>query len=153
MCHDTFRDALLAGTSLHEVGAAGTVYTELRHRANNSAISRYLLVNNNHHDYPHMPTYSHGNLYNLFDGLYDDISRVGGVTWLFHDEPSYHFDEVEIKGKAHVALLSNTSNEEVNVHVTKLTGDRSGVVHIAQRQTFEFEELNVYLPCNVMNYK
>lgn len=141
------------GTSLHEVGAGGTAYVELRNTTTNKPEYKSLKVDNNGNDYPHMATYSEGDLRNLFDGMFVDIERVGGVTYLYHNDTSYDFDLFDIRGNAHVAILSDTANEDISVFVNKMTGDRTGVLHIAQRQTFEFIHLDIYLPCNVMDYK
>ena len=92
-------------------------------------------------------------LENLFDGDYNNIGQAGGVTWLYHNDTTYSFDEVTISGNAHVAILSNTSSTNVVISADILKGDRSGVLHAGKRQTFKFRDINVYLPLNIRAYK
>jgi hypothetical protein len=75
---------------------------------------------------------------NLLDGIYDDISESGGITWLYHDDPVYKFDTVTLQGNAHVAILSNTSSQDIEIIVTDLMGDTTGVLHTGRRQRFRF---------------
>lgn len=65
----------------------------------------------------------------------------------------YSFDSVIIEGNAHVAILSNTSYELAHVDAGLLEGDRSGVLHIGQQQTFNFSDVNTYIPVNIMAYR
>ena len=100
------------GASDYEVGGAGTVYIEqYRDIVNDSStndtrasLHKTLRVNNNGRPYPRAATYAHGDLRNLLDGQYDDISQSGGITWLWHSSHSYDFDEV---GFLDISAFSN----------------------------------------------
>ncbi|XP_038052472.1 uncharacterized protein LOC119725183 [Patiria miniata] len=152
------------GSSAYEVGGAGTVYIEQYMNnvtdANETNLNetrvtlhKTLKINNNGRPYPHAATYSHGDLRNLLNGEYDDITRSGGITWLWHSSNSYNFDEVHVHGNAHIAILSDTSAEVVQVRGGKLFGDRSAVLHVGRNQTFGFDWVDIYFAANVMLYR
>ena len=143
----------IIGVSLYESGGAGTIYKEKRNMTSGVTEHRDLTVDNQGHAYPHGADYLGGDLRSLLDGDYADIHRVGGVTWLYHDSLSYTFDVMTISGNAHVAVLSNTSSEDVDVSIGVLNGDRSGILHTGQRQTFRYRKIDVYLPINIMAYR
>ena len=94
-----------------------------------------------------------GALRNLSDGDYSDISELGGVTWLSHDSLHYQFDIATVEGNAHVAILSNTSKDDIDVRIGFLYGDKTGVLHAGKRQTFGYTQVDSYLPVNVMAYR
>ena len=52
-----------------------------------------------------------------------------------------------------MAILSDTSTEEVQVLGGRLFGDRSAVFHIGQNQLFGFDWVDVYFAANVMLYR
>ena len=137
----------------YESGGAGTIFTELINITTGQSTHREMRVDNNGIAYPHEPVHSAGALRNLSDGDYADISKIGGVTWLFHESQIYKFDIVTVEGNAHVAILSDTTNEDADVRIGLLMGDRSGVLHAGKRQTFGYSKVDVYLPVNVMAYK
>ena len=70
-----------------------------------------------------------------------------------HKSPFFEFNELGIYGKSHVAFYTNKDEEEGIVNIDMLWGDRTGVLHIGQRQKFAFEDFNVYMPVNLLNYK
>ena len=86
------------GDGSHEVGGAGTVYLEqLRVTEDTGARAvthRILRVNNGDRPEPLAQDTTQGPLRNLLDGLYDDITEAGGITWLWHTENQYEFNEV-----------------------------------------------------------
>lgn len=129
------------------------MYVELFNASNNVAINKKLIVDNNGHTYPRAANISHGDRHNLSDGIYDDISESGGITWLYHDDPVYKFDTVTLQGNAHVAILSNTSSQDIEIIVTDLMGDTTGVLHIGRRQRFRFTNVDTYMPINIMCYR
>ena len=135
------------------MGGAGTVYVELINATTSQTIYRKIHVNNNGIPYPKAPNTAHGDLRNLLDGEYDDISEAGGVTWLYHNSRQYFFNEMTIEGNAHVAILSNTSHEAIDIRGERLYGDRTGVLHSGKNQTFGFLDVDVYMPINIMSYR
>lgn len=142
----------LSGTSTLETGGAGTVYVELSN-SSGTILHRKIYVDNNGHPYPRGSDLTQGSLRNLLNGSYDDISEVGGVTWLYHNATEYFFNTMTISGNAHVAILSNTSSQDINIYGIKLYGDRSGVLHCGRRQRYGFEDIDIYMPVNIMAYR
>ena len=143
---------VLSGTSTSETGGAGTVYVELSN-SSGTVLQREITVDNNGHPYPKASDVNQGNLRNLLDGSYDDISRVGGVTWLYHNDTEYFFNTMTISGNAHVAILSNTSSQDINIKGIRLFGDRTGVLHCGRRQNFGLQDIDIYMPINIMAYR
>ena len=121
--------------------------------ANGSLSYQKLVIDNNGHAYPHASVYSQGELRSLLNGEYSDITYAGGITWLWHQELSYNFRQLDVRGNAHVALLSDTDNEQIDVRVGFLWGDRTGVLHAGINQTFGLTEVDVYLPANLVSYR
>jgi len=143
---------MFLGRSDYEVGGSGTIYTEGITGIDGDS-KRQLVINNNHVGYPHEAVYSEKPRRTILGGVYDDISEVGGVTWLYHPSQQYQFDVVTISGDAHVAIHSNMALEQADVRIGYLMGDRSGVIHAGANQTFGYRKVNVYLPINVMAYR
>ena len=53
-----------------------------------------------------------GVLRTLYDGDFTvDLSRIGGVTYLNHDDPHYSFTQFWLLGNAHCAVQTDTSQE------------------------------------------
>ena len=52
-----------------------------------------------------------------------------------------------------VAVLSNTSSQDLTINAGLLTGDRSGLLHVGRRQTFAFSKVDTYIPVNIMAYQ
>ncbi|KAL4226615.1 hypothetical protein ACF0H5_014598 [Mactra antiquata] len=140
------------GTSNSESGGAGTSYLESRY-SNGSLNVQKLTIDNNGHDYPHAFDYSEGILRNLLDGQYIDISYSGGVTWLYHDDNTYLFKELDVRGNAHVAILSDTDNEVIDVRIDFLWGDKTGVLHAGRNQTFGVTDVDTYFTNNLASYR
>lgn len=141
------------GISNFESGGAGTAYIELYNDTSKLPINKKLTVDNNGHDYPKAANVAHGDRHNLLNGVYDDISESGGITWLYHNDPQYKFDIVDLKGNAHAAILSNTSSQDIDIRVQRLMGDTTGVLHAGRRQTFGFINVDTYMPINIMCYR
>ncbi|KAH3816402.1 hypothetical protein DPMN_117918 [Dreissena polymorpha] len=140
------------GVSNSETGGAGTAY--LDSKFNNGTLAyQKMTIDNNGHAYPRSSNYAEGNLRSLLNGEYGDISYAGGVTWLFHEALQYRFKELDVRGNAHVAILSDTDNEVIDVRVDFLWGDRSGVLHAGKNQTFGLTEVDTYLPVNLASYR
>ena len=134
----------------YESGGPGTMYKEV---TNPTASHSEIFIDNGGIPYPHEPVYSMGALRNVSDGDYTDITEIGGVAWLYHSSHHYQFDVATVSGNAHVAILSDTSQEDVDVRIGYLYGDKTGVLHAGQRQTFGYAQVNSYLPVNVMAYR
>ena len=144
---------LFKGVSNFETGGAGTKYIELFNSSTGIAKTRELQVDNNGIKYPRAAIVSFGDRTNLLDGRYDDISEAGGITWLYHNDPKYKFNTVTLSGNAHVAILSNTSAEDIDIRIDYLYGDTTGVLHTGKRQTFGFTNVDTYMPINILSYR
>nr|XP_054759184.1 uncharacterized protein LOC129265193 [Lytechinus pictus] len=144
------------GSSSKEDGGAGTVYLERHELLSNTSrqvTHKILKVNNRGRSEPRSLDGSQEPLRNLLDGLYDDITEAGGITWLWHTDNEYGFDEIHLHGNAHVAVLSNTSGETITVVGGELYGDRSAVIHIGKNQYLHFNFTDVYFATNVLLYR
>lgn len=131
-----------------EDGASGTVYLEKRNGTR--ILWRRLTVDNEGLSLPKAMN-RHGNLLNIFSGLYTNIDQVGSVTWL-KEARHYIFDELVLQGNSHLALYGNASNEDVYLRANLLTGDRSAVLHIGALQKVHFHDIDVYFPVNTFVY-
>ena len=130
------------------------MYVERRNQTTSEVITRNLRVDNGHQDYPKdSRDFKFGVLRNLLDGEYKNISNIGGVTWLFHKSPLYKFDVFTVEGNAHVAILSDTETSDIHIDVKKMYGDKTGVFHIGKRQRFGVEDVDIYIPVNIMAYR
>ena len=143
---------LSTGTSPFEIGGAGTVYIESK-STTGELLKQILKVDNNGIAYPKAAVVSAGNLRHVLNGIYEDTSSVGGVTWLFQKDLTYTFKELNISGNAHVAILSDSWNDEIVMIVDWLWGDKTGVLHIGMNQTAKIVDVDVYLPVNLNAYK
>ncbi|WAR26294.1 hypothetical protein MAR_011998 [Mya arenaria] len=140
------------GVSNSETGGAGTSYLESKFD-NGTLDYQKMTIDNNGHAYPHAAIYAEGDMRNLLNGEYVDISYSGGVTWLFHGALLYRFKQLDVRGNAHVAILSDTDNEQIDVRVEFLWGDRTGVLHAGKNQTFGLTDVDTYLPANLASYR
>ena len=133
----------------NEAGASGTVYLE---QHNNLHVTwRKLIVNNEDQAFPKTVEKDGNNLMHLLNGVYNDITTVGTVTWL-KESNDYFFDEIVLQGNSHLALFGNASRDTVRLRGRLLTGDRSAVLHIGKLQKVYFHDIDVYFPVNTLVY-
>ena len=128
------------------------MYVESR-SATGELLRQTLVVDNKGNQYPKAAIISTGELHHLLDGIYDDISYAGGITWLSQKDLVYNIKELTVSGNAHLAILSDSWNEAVEVNIGWLWGDKSGVLHVGMNQTVKVEDVDVYLPVNIPAYK
>ena len=107
------------GDSTAEVGGAGTVYLEQRNGT--EMVNTTLIVDNKGLKYPKSVKKSEGDLHDLLHGIYNDISGVGGVTWLIENQ-NHSFTHVDFRGNAHVAVLWKSQHKRIEFRVHTLTG-------------------------------
>ena len=142
----------MLGTSAFETGGAGTAFVESI-SPTGAVLKQTLTINNNGHPYPKAAVISAGPLRHIRDGIYDDISAVGGVTWLDQEHDTYNFNHLVISGNAHVAILSDSWGERVQLNVNQLFGDMTAVLHIGMNQTANIIYVAIYMPAHVAAYK
>ena len=114
------------GTSDVECGGAGTILWR-----NTTKKYNRLVVNNYDKCTPLNPTVAYSNL----DGQHR--GRDSFHTWLFDrgDNHSHTFDEVELSGKAHLALYRQNSDVfNQTLYIGKTLGDKTGILHIGPQQ-------------------
>ena len=80
-----------------------------------------LIIDNKKLKYPLAVQKNQGNLHDLLHGVYDDISQVGGVTWLIEYQ-NHSFTHVDIKGNAHVAVLWKSNKGDIELRAETITG-------------------------------
>lgn len=107
------------GGSTAEIGGAGTVYLEQRNGSR--IVNNTLKIDNKKLKYPFAVQKNQGNLHDLLHGVYDDISQVGGVTWLIEYQ-NHSFTHVDIKGNAHVAVLWKSNKGDIELRAETITG-------------------------------
>ena len=114
------------GTSNVECGGAGTI---LWHNTTNN--NNRLVVNNNDLCTPLITRVDYSNL----DGSHR--GRDSFHTWLFDrgDDHSHMFDEVELAGRAHLALYrQNIDDFNQTLYIGKTRGDKTGILHVGPQQ-------------------
>ena len=79
------------------------------------------MVNNEGLKYPKPVDRSNRVLQNLFNGIYDDISRAGGVTWLIENQ-NHSLTRVDLRGKANVAVLWKSNQGDIELRGQTITG-------------------------------
>ena len=84
-------------------------------------VNNTLTVDNKGLRYPKPIDKSSGELRNLFDGIYNDISRAGGITWLIENQ-NHSFTRVDLRGKANIALLWKSHKGDIELRGKTLTG-------------------------------
>ena len=143
---------LQSGTSPFETGGAGTVFVESI-SPEGEILKQKLTINNNGRAYPKAHVIAAGDRRHILDGIYEDISDAGGITWLDQEGYEYSFEELDVGGNAHMAILSDSWNTVVKANVTKLWGDKSGVIHVGMNQTMFIYNVDIYLPINLAAYR
>ncbi|XP_071506021.1 uncharacterized protein [Diadema antillarum] len=130
--NETFRGRFVAhGGVGYEPGGPGTVF--LYHLVHEH---RTLLVDNDFLSSSHVSAVE----------SYADITTDSFKAWVLpqsgehhfaggkHD---YHFDELQIYGNAHFAILMPTPNDSTSLHFRHMIGDRSGVIHVGPNQVVD----------------
>lgn len=134
------------GGSNVEAGGSGTAfYYHLIHT------HRTIFVDNNGQQ-PLSPEVNH----------YEDISYQTGKTWilsnsgehLFADNADrFHFEELQIYGSAHLAItFSNVTNRVTSLFFSFMIGDRSGTIHVGDRQKLDLRRRFIDFPAHLRIY-
>lgn len=64
----------------------------------------------------------------------------------------YRFDELQIYGNAHLAVLTNPVNSKAIIDFKNMIGDRTGAVHVGINQELDLKRDKIDLPFNVHVY-
>ena len=86
---------------------------------------------------------------------YLNLSKDGGRAWILsvsgnHSFASgihnYHFEELQIYGNAHLAIWPYIVNSNASLFFKHMIGDRSGVVHVAEKQIMNLQRHEIDTP-------
>ena len=101
---------------------AGTIYLEQRNSTH--VVNNTLLIDNQGLRYPKPVDKSNGELRNLLNGIYDDISKAGGVTWLIENQ-NHSFTRVGLRGNANIAVLWKSNKGDIELRAKTLEGEEN----------------------------
>lgn len=92
---------------------------------------------------------------------YGDLSGDSCRTWVLPQSSrhafaggnnSYSFDELQIYGRAHLAILVEPFPSPTDLYFRYMIGDRTGTVHLGDRQVMDLQRPEIDLPFNVQVY-
>ena len=75
-----------------------------------------------------------------------------GDHWLAKSSHKYYFDELQIFGNAHLAILPEPFTDGASLYFRYMIGDRSGVVHVGPHQVMDLERSFIDTPFSVYVY-
>ena len=135
------------GGSNSENGGAGTVF--LYHKLENH--TTIILDNDGQH-----PRHEHNIITDYTDLTYDScrtwILPESGVNTFAGGQFMFHFNELQIYGAAHLAVLPEPVNTPVDIFFLYMIGDRTGTMHIGDNQDMDLERPEIDLPFNCRVY-
>ena len=94
---------------------------------------------------------------------YFDLRQQSGKTWILSSSGEhvfagelyrFHFEELQIYGGVHLAVSSsNITNHVTSVYFTFIIGDRSGTVHVGDRQSLDLRRAFIDFPAHARVYQ
>ena len=86
---------------------------------------------------------------------YDDLTREEGHTWILDTCDTgasyrYEFNELQIYGRAHLAIESEGDKADIFFH--NMIGDRTGAIHVGPNQVMDLERPKIDVPFHVHVY-
>lgn len=93
---------------------------------------------------------------------YNDLSQDGCRAWLLpqsgrhrfaNRKQNFHFEELQIYGGGHLAVLTEPVGRNVSLHFKHMIGDRTGTIHVSTKQVMNLFRPKIDLPFNVRVYK
>ena len=92
---------------------------------------------------------------------YSEPALISGKTWLlpssgehnFSRNQNYYFEELQIYGAAHLAVLTEPHNRSATIYFRNMIGDRTGTIHVGYNQTMDLIRPTIDLPFNVRVYR
>ena len=89
-----------------------------------------------------------------------DHRSDGSKSWIITDSThkfakglNYHFEELQLRGNAHLAFHSATSNDKVSLYFRHMIGDRTGTLHVGSNHTMDLDREEIDLPFNARVYQ
>ena len=67
-------------------------------------------------------------------------------------DSSYKFNELQIYGKAQLAVLTDPVESNATIYFDNMIGDRSGAIHLGNKQVMDLERQSIDLPFSVHVY-
>lgn len=136
-----------AGGAHSENGGAGTVFIYNKFENHTTLI----LDNNGQHP---------RDKYNIIND-YADLTYDSCRTWILPESGynifangkfAFHFNELQIYGTAHMAVLPEPVGTPVEIFFLYMIGDRTGTMHIGSVQVMDLHRPEIDLPFNVRVY-
>ena len=100
------------------------------------------------------------NEYNVIDD-YHDLALDSCRTWIVPESAYnnftdgkfvFRFNELQIFGAAHLAIEPEDVDTEVDIHFLYMIGDRTGTVHLGNKQVMDLRRPEIDTPFNVRVY-
>ena len=92
---------------------------------------------------------------------YADLTYDSSRAWILPESGyndfangkfEFHFEEIQMYGAAHLAILPEPVGTEVDLFFTNMIGDRTGTVHLGAAQVMDLERPEIDLPFNCRVY-
>ena len=92
---------------------------------------------------------------------YSDLSQDGGRAWLLPEsgqhqfaggQNEYHFEELQIYGGGHLAVLTEPVGQNVSLFFRYMVGDRTGTLHVSENQVMDLHRPEIDIPFSVHVY-
>lgn len=136
-----------SGTSGDESGGPGTAF--LYHEIHQHST---LYINNN------MRTSSQVGMVSDHQDLATDSFKAwilpnAGIHWLANGSFAFHFDELQIFGNAHLALLPEPFDNGCSLYFKHMIGDRTGVIHVGPHQVMDLRRSEIDTPFSAYVYQ
>jgi hypothetical protein len=114
--------------------------------------------------------YDHSTLYINNDNLESDVGMIkdyndltedsfkawilpnAGKHWLAEGNYDFRFEELQIYGNAHLAILPEPFEDGANLHFQHMIGDRTGFVHVGNHQVMDLKRKFIDTPFSTYVY-
>ena len=92
---------------------------------------------------------------------YSDLSQDGCRAWILPESGGhhfangthdYHFEELQIYGGAHLAILTDPINRPASLFFRYMIGDRTGMIHLGMNQVMNLHRLFLDIPFSAYIY-
>ena len=92
---------------------------------------------------------------------YSDLSQDGCRAWILPESGGhhfangthdYHFEELQIYGGAHLAILTDPVNSPASLFFRYMIGDRTGMIHLGMNQVMNLHRLFLDIPFSAYIY-
>lgn len=92
---------------------------------------------------------------------YSDLSQDGCRAWILPESGGhhfangshdFHFEELQIYGGAHLAILTEPVNRAASIFFRYMIGDRTGMIHVSRNQVMNLHRLFLDIPFSAYIY-